>query len=785
MNTKPTLRMLALAGLLLLTINLQFATAQAQGTAFTYQGQLQNNGSPAYGTYNLTFSLFNTNINGVAVAEPVTNNAVVITNGLFTVLIDFGPGAFTGQAKWLQIGVATNGSSTFANLTPRQELTPAPYAVYAESANATNLVGTIPEVNLSGVALLAGGNAFTGNQTVNGGNVGIDLTSPQAQLDVSGTFRAANSAGAFQYIGYPAGPAQTAILGQFSTSDTNYPLLRFYRQVGGNLMDIGEDGSGNFGLFGNTVELMTVQAGGNVGIGTNAPSQTLEVNGNAQIDGTISATTFSGRGSGLTGLNAANLAGAVPAAALTNAWAVTGNTGANPANGAFVGTADNNPLEMHVNGQRALRLEPTANTPNLIGGYSGNLVTNGVYGAVIAGGGRSGNPQIIGGNYSSILGGIGNAASGVYSMAMGVTATATNYASIAFGDTTFSGGIDSMALGSHSVALGNISTAMGFYSQALNDGTFVWADSTTSTPFSSTGPNQFLIRATGGVGINKNNPATALDVNGTVTATGFAGPGSGLTALNATNLTGTVPSANLSGVALLTGGNTFTGNQIVTTGSVGIGTTTPGKQLELSGSVAGVPAGGSIDSSVLFRVLNTATDGTESSADVAGIGFGNNSTREAIVGASYGYDFLDFYVAGVLTSPAMRILGNGNLGIGTNAPAAKLEVNGNAQIDGTVAASALRAPNAGINTSTFAFIQRAVATNTVGDQTIIYNPVCNGNPNSILIVTHNYSADTNSTSQYNTKPVGVYYNGANWEIYNEDDSAMALGRAFNVMVINP
>ena len=46
----------------------------AQGTAFTYQGQLQNNGSPASGTYNLTFSLFNVNSGGSAVAGPVTNN---------------------------------------------------------------------------------------------------------------------------------------------------------------------------------------------------------------------------------------------------------------------------------------------------------------------------------------------------------------------------------------------------------------------------------------------------------------------------------------------------------------------------------------------------------------------------------------------------------------------------------------------------------------------------------------------------------------------------------------
>jgi len=134
-----------LALLALSTLNLHLSTCLAQGTAFTYQGRLQNNDSPASGTYNLTFSLFSTNTTGVAIAAPVTNNAVVVTNGLFTVTIDFGPGVFTGQTNWLQIGVETNGINTFTTLNPRQQLMPAPYAVYSEiagnAAMATNVAG--------------------------------------------------------------------------------------------------------------------------------------------------------------------------------------------------------------------------------------------------------------------------------------------------------------------------------------------------------------------------------------------------------------------------------------------------------------------------------------------------------------------------------------------------------------------------------------------------------------------------------------------------------------------
>jgi hypothetical protein len=81
-------------------------------------------------------------------------------------------------------------------------------------------------------------------------------------------------------------------------------------------------------------------------------------------------------------------------------------------------------------------------------------------------------------------------------------------------------------------------------------------------------------------------------------------------------------------------------------------------------------------------------------------------------------------------------------------------------------------------------MQRAVSTNTSGNVTTIYNPICNGDPNVILIVTHNWSSDANLTSQYNTKSVGVY-GAPNWTIFNEDLSAMVLGRAFNVMVIKP
>jgi hypothetical protein len=121
--------------------------AVAQGTAFTYQGRLQNNGSPASGIYNLTFTLFNTSSGtssgGSLVAGPVTNNAVVVTSGLFTVQIDFGAGVFAGSNNWLEIAVRTNGSGSFNTLTPRQQLTPMPYAIIAENLAAVSQFNTV------------------------------------------------------------------------------------------------------------------------------------------------------------------------------------------------------------------------------------------------------------------------------------------------------------------------------------------------------------------------------------------------------------------------------------------------------------------------------------------------------------------------------------------------------------------------------------------------------------------------------------------------------------------
>jgi len=110
------------------------AFGEPLGTAFTYLGRLNNGGNAASGYHDFQFKLFDALASGVQQGSTVVSNAIAVSNGLFTVTLDFGPGVFDGSARWLDITVRTNGAVEFTPLTPRQLLTPTPYALYAPSA---------------------------------------------------------------------------------------------------------------------------------------------------------------------------------------------------------------------------------------------------------------------------------------------------------------------------------------------------------------------------------------------------------------------------------------------------------------------------------------------------------------------------------------------------------------------------------------------------------------------------------------------------------------------------
>lgn len=99
------------------------------GTGFTYQGYLEEGGSPVNDAYDFEFKLYDASAGGNQVGSTFTVNDLPIFDGQFNVKLDFGVSAFGDGARWLQIGVrlGTSGGA-YTVLAPRQELTPAPYA---------------------------------------------------------------------------------------------------------------------------------------------------------------------------------------------------------------------------------------------------------------------------------------------------------------------------------------------------------------------------------------------------------------------------------------------------------------------------------------------------------------------------------------------------------------------------------------------------------------------------------------------------------------------------------
>ncbi len=132
------------------------ADAVPVGTAFTYQGVVEKNGIAVSGACSIRFSLYDALTGGSLVGAPNPNTvAVTATNGLFTATLDFGASAFNGNnARWLEIEVQGPGDLSYTTLSPRQPVSPVPYALYALGGAGGSL--TLP---FSG-STSTGGNAF-------------------------------------------------------------------------------------------------------------------------------------------------------------------------------------------------------------------------------------------------------------------------------------------------------------------------------------------------------------------------------------------------------------------------------------------------------------------------------------------------------------------------------------------------------------------------------------------------------------------------------------------------
>ncbi len=341
----------------------------ALGTAFTYQGQLKNASGPVTGMCDLAFRLYDDASVGSQVGNAITST-VPITNGFFTVQLDFGVSAFTGDARWLQIGVrCPAGSGSYTTLSPRQPLTPAPYALA--------LPGLYTQQNATSPNVIGG---YRGN-TITPGVYG-------AVIAGGGESNGINSvSGNYATIG-----------GGYYNSASDYGAM-----VGG-----GED--------------------------NHASNNHATVGGGLKNNASGAGATISGGSENTASSDRATIGGGVNNHA--SAYAV------------------------------------------VVGGGYGNTA---------------------GGEYDTVGGGVFNTADNMYAtVGGGRDNTASGYVA------TVPGGIDNSATMSYTLAAGR-------RAKANHDGAFVWADST-DADFASTANDQFLIRANGGVGINTNQPRTTVEI---------------------------------------------------------------------------------------------------------------------------------------------------------------------------------------------------------------------------------------------------------------------------------
>ena len=149
--------------------------AQAQGTAFTYQGHLTDNGAAARGSYDLQFLLFDAAEAGIQQGVTLNRFGLAISNGLFTTTLDFGPNRFAGAPRWLEIRVSLANAANYATLTPRQPLTPAPYAMFASSASTAATAASVLWSAVIGVPV--GFTDGVDNDTLYGAGLGLNLGS--------------------------------------------------------------------------------------------------------------------------------------------------------------------------------------------------------------------------------------------------------------------------------------------------------------------------------------------------------------------------------------------------------------------------------------------------------------------------------------------------------------------------------------------------------------------------------------------------------------------------------
>ncbi|VGO14379.1 hypothetical protein PDESU_02940 [Pontiella desulfatans] len=247
--------------------------AFAQGTAFTYQGQLDDAGVPANGNYDIRFSVWNASSGGSQLAGPTTYVGVPVGGGLFTVQLDFGSSVFSGADRWLEIGVQTNGGGGFTTLAPRTKFTSTPYAIQAITAAGVpaGAIGSSEVVNESLTSSDLGPNSVGTSEVIDNSLQAVDLAPNSVYASEIGT----DAVGASEIAAGAVGTAEIA--------DANVYAV-----------DLAND---NGSLSKVTSGTMT-DSGTTIGINTTTPDAVLDVYGTAYISSTTDGIVNIGNSAG-------------------------------------------------------------------------------------------------------------------------------------------------------------------------------------------------------------------------------------------------------------------------------------------------------------------------------------------------------------------------------------------------------------------------------------------------------------------------------------------------------
>ncbi len=106
----------------------------AQTSEISYQGSLKDGAAPASGNYDIEFRLYDAASGGLLIGTEIYLSPVVVTDGVFSVKLDFGAAGFPGLDRYLEIAVRKTGVGSLVTLGPRQKIGSAPYAIQSLQA---------------------------------------------------------------------------------------------------------------------------------------------------------------------------------------------------------------------------------------------------------------------------------------------------------------------------------------------------------------------------------------------------------------------------------------------------------------------------------------------------------------------------------------------------------------------------------------------------------------------------------------------------------------------------